>query len=161
MFDRVVDAFSRIGLVVGSVLLALMMMVTVVDVFLRYAFSAPLPSGAEITQILLSLTVFAGLILVSRDGSHIVVSIFEPALTRIAPRIYRLLYAISNTLGAAFICYVLVLAAQDAFIFEETTEVLEIPLVWILSVLAIFTAFSTVTSIVVFKRGTSGHGTAE
>jgi len=34
MFDKVVDLFSRIGLIVGSVLLALMMVLTVVDVFM-------------------------------------------------------------------------------------------------------------------------------
>ena len=119
MFDKVVDLFSRIGLIVGSVLLATMMVLTVVDVFMRYVFSAPLPSVAELTQIMLSMTVFAGFILVSRDGSHIVVSLFEPTLTRIAPRMYRLLYAVSNTVGTAFILWVLILTARDAFIFQE------------------------------------------
>ena len=158
MFDKVVDLFSRIGLIVGSVLLALMMVLTVVDVLMRYVFSAPLPSVAELTQIMLSMTVFAGFILVSRDGSHIVVSLFEPTLTRIAPRMYRLLYAISNTVGTAFILWVLILTARDAFIFQEVTEVLEIPFIWILSVLAVSTALALVTSLKVFAKGPVGHG---
>ena len=157
MFDKIVALLSRIGLLVGSTLLALMMVLTVVDVFMRYVFSAPLPSAAEMTQILLSITVFMGFILVSRDGSHIVVSLFEPALTRMAPRMYRLLYAITNTAGTAFILWVLILAAKDSFVFKDVTEVLEIPFIWIFLVLALATAGALITGLTVFKRGPASH----
>ena len=161
MFDKIVDLLSRIGLIVGSALLAMMMVLTVIDVFMRYVFSAPLPSAAEMTQILLSMTVFMGFILVSRDGSHIVVSLFEPALTRVAPRLYRLLYAITNTVGTAFILWVLILAAKDSFVFKDVTEVLEIPFIWIFLVLAFATACALITGLAVFKRGPVGHDSVE
>ena len=161
MFDKIVDVLSRIGLIVGSVLLAMMMVLTVIDVFMRYVFSAPLPSAAEMTQILLSMTVFMGFILVSRDGSHIVVSLFEPALTRVAPRLYRLLYAITNTVGTAFILWVLILAAKDSFVFKDVTEVLEIPFIWIFLVLAFSVTCALITGIAVFKRGPVGHDSVE
>ncbi len=153
----IINLFCRIGVIVGSILLATMMILTVVDVFMRYVLSAPLPSAAELTQILLSMTVFMGFILVGRDGSHIVVSLFEPALTRVAPRMYRLLYAISNTAGTAFILWVLILAAKDSYVFKDVTEVLEIPFIWIFLVLAIATAFALVAGISLFKRGPIGH----
>jgi len=161
LIDKVIDLLSRIGLICGSVLLAVMMVLTVVDVFMRYVFSAPLPSVAELTQIMLSMTVFAGFILVSRDGSHIVVSLFESTLTRLAPRTYRLLYAISNAVGTAFILWVLILAARDSFVFKDVTEVLEIPFIWILAVLAVSAAFALVTSISVFTKGPVGHGSTD
>ena len=161
MFDKIVDLLSRIGLIVGSVLLAMMMVLTVIDVFMRYVFSAPLPSAAEMTQILLSMTVFMGFILVSRDGSHIVVSLFEPALTRVAPRLYRLLYAITNTVGTAFILWVLILAAKDSFVFKDVTEVLEIPFIWIFLVLAFSVTCALITGLAVFKRGPVGHDSVE
>ena len=161
MYERAVVLFSRIGLVVASVLLAAMVLVTVTDVFMRYVFSAPLASGAEITRILLTMTVFAGFILVSRDGSHIVVSIFEPVLTRVAPNLYRLLYAISNFLGSAFVLWVLVLTARDSWVFQETTEALDVPMIWILGVLVVLCALAVVTSTVVFRKGRIGQETGE
>lgn len=161
MFDKVVDFLSRIGLIVGSVFLALMMILTVADVFMRYVFSAPISGSAEVTQILLTLTVFAGFILVSRDGSHVVVSIFEPAINRLSPKLYPLIYAISNTLGTAFLLWVLIAAARDSLIYEDATEGLEIPFVWIISALIVFLAFSLVVGIRVFTKGLNGHGSAD
>lgn len=161
MLERTINLVSRIGLIFGSILLAIMMVLTVVDVFMRYVFLWPLPSVAELSQIMLTMTVFAGFILVSRDGSHIVVSLFEPALTRMAPRLYPLLYALSNTIGAGFILYVLILTARDAYIFKSHTEALYIPLYWILVVLITACVFAVVASLRVFVKGSTGHGSAD
>lgn len=161
MFDKVINTLSQIGLIIGSVLLALMMLLTVADVFMRYVFSAPVSGSAEITQILLTLTVFAGFILVSRDGSHIVVSIFEPMISRLSPKLYDVIYAVSNTLGTAFLLWVLIVSAREAFDYEDVTEGLEIPFGWIISALVVFVAFSLVAGVRVFKKGLSGHGSAD
>ncbi|WP_146347908.1 TRAP transporter small permease [Phaeobacter marinintestinus] len=161
MFDKVVDFLSRIGLIVGSVFLALMMLITVVDVFMRYVFSAPISGSAEMTQILLTLTVFAGFILVSRDGSHVVVSIFEPVISRFSPNLYRLVYAVSNTVGTAFLLWVLIMAARDSYIYEDVTEGLEIPYFYIISALVLFVAVSLVAGIRVFTSGQMGHDSAD
>jgi len=161
MLEKTISLVSRIGLIFGSVLLAIMMVLTVIDVFMRYVFASPLPSVAELTQIMLSMVVFVGFILVSRDGTHIVVSLFEPFFMRVAPRFYRLLYAVSNTLGTVFILWVLILTAKDAYIFRDHTEALEIPLTWLLAVLILSCVFATLGSFLVFSKGQQGHGSAE
>lgn len=161
MFDRIVDLLSRIGLVLGSALLVGMTLLTAIDVVLRYVFSAPLPSSAEMIQLMLSLTVFLGLILVSRDGSHIVVSLFEPALNRLSPRLYTGVYAVTSFAGTAFLLWVMVLAARDSYLFEDTTEAMEIPFVWILAVLAVCVGFALIACMSVFTKGISGHGSAD
>lgn len=157
MFDRIVALLSRIGLIVGSVFLALMMIITVLDVFMRYVFSAPISGSAEMTQILLTLTVFAGFILVSRDGTHIVVSIFEPFIARFSPRLFTLVYAVSNTVGTAFLLWVLIAAAREAYEYEDVTEGLELPFAWIISALVVFTVASLLAGFKVFKNGRNGH----
>lgn len=157
MIDKAIDFFSRMGLIAGSAFLAAMMFITVADVFMRYVFSAPISGSAEITQILLTLTVFAGFILVSRDGSHVVVSIFEPLISRLSPKLYRLVYAVSNTVGTAFLLWVLIVLARDSFLYEDVTEGLEIPFAWIISALVVFVGLSLLTGIRVFKGGQIGH----
>ncbi|PSL19731.1 TRAP transporter small permease [Shimia abyssi] len=161
MFDKIIDTLSKAGLIIGSILLAMMMLITVVDVFMRYVFSAPISGSAEMTQILLTLTVFAGFILVSRDGTHVVVSIFEPFIDRLSTRLYRLVYAISNTLGTAFLLWVLIVAVRDAFEYEDVTEGLEIPFGWIISVLIVFVAIALLAGFKVFTKGQIGHEPAD
>ena len=161
MFEKFVDIFSRAGLIVGSMLLAIMMLLTVADVFMRYVFSAPISGSAEITQILLTLVVFTGFILVSRDGSHIVVSIFEPTISKFAPGMYGFIYAFANTLGNAFLLWVLYVAAREAFEWEDVTEGLEISFGWIISALTVFATLAFVAGFRVFTKGIGGHESAE
>ena len=138
-----------------------MAILTVIDVFLRYAFSAPLPSTGELTQFFLAITVFAGLVLIGRDGGHIVVSLFETRLTRSAPLVYKGLYAVSNSAGSAVILYILANSAFEAWEFEETSIVTEFPMVWLVGFIAALSLLCLVVSFRVFVHGNAGHGTAD
>ena len=161
MFDRITDWIGRVGLVIAAGALATMSVLTVIDVLLRYLFSAPLPSTGELTQFFLAITVFAGLVLISRDGGHIVVSLMESQLTRIAPRFYKGLYAVSNTMGIAIILYILILLALDAWEYEELSIVTEFPMVWLILFLAGLTFLCLIASFRIFVRGTSGQETVD
>ena len=85
------------------------------------------------------------------------VSIFEPLISRLSPKLYRLVYAVSNTVGTAFLLWVLIVLARDSFLYEDVTEGLEIPFAWIISALVVFVGLSLLTGIRVFKGGQIGH----
>ena len=63
----------------GFMALALgaMMTLTFIDVVGRYFFDTPVAGGFEIVAFLLALVIFAGLALVTRDGQHISVGLFD------------------------------------------------------------------------------------
>jgi TRAP-type C4-dicarboxylate transport system permease small subunit len=84
--------------VIAAVLFA-MMVLTAVDVVARYLLSAPIPGSYEISQFLLALLVFAAFPVVTRDGSHITVSLFENAFRGAARRAQRLVVLLAS--GAA------------------------------------------------------------
>ena len=63
------------GIVATTVFL--MMAITFVDVAGRYIFSAPIPGGFELIEFLMPLSIFAGLPIITRRRTHIVVSIFD------------------------------------------------------------------------------------
>ena len=157
MYERITDLIGRAALAIAAGFLSAMMILTVVDVCLRYVFSSPLPSTGELTQFFLAITIFAGLVLISRDGGHIIVSLLETQLERTAPWFYKGLYAVSNTLGAALICYILFLLALDAWEFEEISIVTEFPMVWLIGFLAVLSLLCLVVSFRVFLRGNRGH----
>ena len=62
--------------IVGTTIF-LMMAITFVDVAGRYLFSAPIPGGFELIEFLMPLSIFAGLPIITRRRTHIVVSIFD------------------------------------------------------------------------------------
>lgn len=57
--------------------LALILVLTFVDVFMRYLFASPVSGSSEIIKIAMAITIFAGLPLITRDRGHITVSLID------------------------------------------------------------------------------------
>lgn len=131
MIDRFNALTTGFALWLGGICMALMAVMTVADVFLRYVFLSPLPGTSEHTQLLMAVIVFAGLIVVTREGTHIVVSLFEAQLNRLAPKLYDRIYLFANVIGLATIIYAMILIIRDMYEFEEETLVMEYPLVYL------------------------------
>ena len=94
LFER----FLRLLALAAGVFLLLLMAFTVIDVFLRYVFNAPLRSVYEFTEYMMALIVFLGIAYCGWTGGHIAVDLFAGWLDR--PGL-RLLPAILSFVGAA------------------------------------------------------------
>ena len=103
-----------------------MLALTVADVFLRYVFARPVAASGEITQFLLGIIVFAGLILVSRDREHVVVSLLENCWSRVAPGMSRVAYAFFAVAGTGAAATVILLRAASQIEDGELSLVMEI-----------------------------------
>jgi TRAP-type C4-dicarboxylate transport system permease small subunit len=84
-----------------AVVLFAMMALTAVDVVGRYLLGAPVPGSYEISQFLLAFLIFAALPVVTRDGSHITVSLFESAFSSVAKRLQRLFVLATSAVALA------------------------------------------------------------
>jgi len=60
-----------------AVFIGLMLLVGSLDVTLRYAFDAPLDWGIPVVGLLLGLTVFSGMIVVTGEDEHITVGLLD------------------------------------------------------------------------------------
>ncbi len=69
--------FEAILMAIVGTTIFLMMAITFVDVVGRYAFNTPIPGGFELIEFLMPLSIFAGLPIITRRRTHIVVSIFD------------------------------------------------------------------------------------
>ncbi len=122
-FGRMLDLV--LGSIAGVVLL-LMMLLTTLDVFARYAFNTPIPGAFEVTEILLVLLIYAGLPLVSRREAHVVVDLFESWMS---DRVKRVLRVVSNLLclgalaGVSWVIY-----SRRVVDHSDTTATLALPL---------------------------------
>jgi len=64
----------------AGALLAVMTVVTVVDVFGRYVLNRPLPGAAELIEIMMALLVYIALPVVSQRNAHVSVGLISDAL---------------------------------------------------------------------------------
>ena len=122
---KLVNLLYGITRVFGATLLAIMMVLTCADVFMRYVLHTPILGSNEMTEFLLAGVVFSGLALVTGKRSHIVVTLFEPALLRIMPGIYRWLAIVCNFLGILAVALLIYSYMRFQYRMQNVSEILE------------------------------------
>lgn len=131
-----------LGAVAGSLLFA-MMMLTFVDVVLRYFFDAPIRGGFEVTEVMMAVLIFAGLPLVSRHAEHVTIDAFDGL---IPGWLYRPLHVVVQLVCTAVLVGMAWLLVRKAASFAElgdVTQTLKIaiaPFVYLMAALTLATA---------------------
>ena len=114
----------------GGALLAGVMGMTVVSVFGRYVFGAPIPGDYEITELACGVAVFAFFPYCHIRHGNIVVGFFT---SRMRPRRKAMLDTVHNIVFAfvaGLITWRMCVGATQKFADGETTMFLGIPLYW-------------------------------
>jgi TRAP-type C4-dicarboxylate transport system permease small subunit len=122
--DRVIGLVSAVSYV-GFVLI---MLITVVDVFMRFVFNSPILGSYEIIERVVFCGVFASFAYAQLQKSHIQISMLLLLFPR---RLRHACVALTGLLSAAIVlvmAYAAVVQAQTAFKAHYVTGVLKIPL---------------------------------
>ena len=101
------DTLHKIVKWLAAIALLTMMILTFAEVNLRYWLGEPILGSNEMTEFLLGTIVFTGLVIVSGERSHIVVTLFEPLLQRIIPGTYKWLGILANLAGIAAVTFLI------------------------------------------------------
>jgi TRAP-type C4-dicarboxylate transport system permease small subunit len=121
LFER----FLRYLALAAGVLLLILTVFTVVDVFLRYVFNAPLRSVYEVTEFLMAAIVFLAVAYTGWVGAHISVDVFAKWLDQ--PRL-RFIPAILAFMGAALFALIAYRALLETFAtFDQVSNLLRWP----------------------------------
>ena len=119
------------------------MILTLVDVAGRKAISQSVPGSLEMTELLMVVTIFAGLPLVSLAGEHVVFDSLDPWLPDAVRRVQGLLVDACCALGLLGLAWVMWSMAGQRAADGETTAQLKLtiaPFVYGMSVLCAVTA---------------------
>jgi len=130
---------ATLGIVASAALFA-MMVLTFVDVVGRYFFSAPVMGAMEIIEVLLVLTVFAGLPLAAIKQSHIEIDVLANCFPAWA---WAWLLKAGHGMFAvalAFVAWRLVLRAHQLVLDGEVTAILNIPVLLVAWSMVVLTA---------------------
>jgi TRAP-type C4-dicarboxylate transport system permease small subunit len=122
-WERRADA--ALGMAASAILFC-MMMLTFVDVVLRYVFNRPLRGAFEVTELMLLVLIFAGLPLVTHANEHVTMDLIDRWLSaRQRQALGRLMEAISAALMFV-LTWLMWIKAQRIAAYGDTTDVLRI-----------------------------------
>lgn len=132
----------------AAALLFAMMVLTFVDVVLRYVFNAPIRGGFEVSETMMAILIFAGLPMVSRKGEHITID----SLVRLAPPRLKQLGAIVVQLGCAAalmgMAWLLWLRAMRFSAAGDVTQTLKLPIAPVVQLMALLTVVTAIIHII-------------
>ena len=134
----------------ATITLATMMILTFLDVNLRYWLGEPILGSNEMTEFLLGTVVMSGLVIVSGERSHIAVTLFEPFLQRKIPVIYKWLGILVNLIGIVAVTYLIIHYTLFMKTQGNETEIREWQWWWLgtlLSTLCFFAILMAIRSI--------------
>jgi TRAP-type C4-dicarboxylate transport system permease small subunit len=131
---NIIRVVSRVLGYVATGFMIVLMMLTVVDVFLRYFFNAPITGTTEISRLLMIIIVFPALGWAAIDRAHIRVDLI---VSRIPARLQAIFGSI--TFLFALVTYVIITwrSFLEAVVVNRQTSLLHLsftPFYWVMSV---------------------------
>jgi TRAP-type C4-dicarboxylate transport system permease small subunit len=146
--------FLRLIALVGGIVLVLLMLYTVADVVLRYAFNRPFSGSLEMTEFAMVVIVFLGIAYCGWVGGHVAVDILERPLEH--PRL-RFIPAILTLISAALFAAVAYESADEAFgAMNRVSNMLRWPHWPFLLTVAFGSALYTIVLVIQAVRGFMG-----
>ena len=147
--------FERVLAYTAALAMFTMMLVTLVDVIGRDLFSAPLPGGFEVTELLLASLIFLGLPMVTAEGSHVDVDIMDSTIPAFLKPLQDIAICMVNLVAFAALSWMMWKLAIRTYEYEDTTAILQIPFAGLVFLMAVCCSLSTwsLMLMLVFKRG--------
>ena len=154
-------ADAVLGVAAAGILFALMLL-SFVDVVMRYLFNRPIRGGVEVAEMMLLVLIFAGLPLVSHADEHVSMDFIDRMLP---PRAAELLARAVHAVCAAvmfFLTWQVWLKAGKVAAYGDVTDVVRIPVapfVYFMAVMTILTGLVHVFRVFIPSRKKAPVGT--
>ncbi len=132
---RLADWVQRSQLGVAATALVILMIVTVLDVFMRYSFNRPIRASLDTVEIMLLIFVFNGMAAAFFGRRHIVIDlldgVFGARMTSVLIRIADIL----SVLCLGLLAWAMLLPATQAYQYGDVKMELPIPIyvLWIVA----------------------------
>lgn len=121
---KIIISLSRVVNIIAMVSLSAMMLLTVLDVFLRYIFKRPIADSFELTEYLMVCTGAFALAWCAAKGGHIRVDL---VVSRFSPRVQAVLDGITHLFGLGICSLIAWRSLSEALVVRKTTTLLGVP----------------------------------
>lgn len=141
---------------VSAALLFAMMALITLDVAGRYLFNAPIAGSFEVTQFLLALLIFAALPVVTRDDTHISVSLVENLLKGRARFVQRLFVLLVDAVALGVIAWRMWIGGNHLAADQQVTGYLEWPIAPLAYAMSVLAGIAFLTVLIMIWRHVRG-----
>jgi TRAP-type C4-dicarboxylate transport system permease small subunit len=141
---RSLDILCGALAVVSGVILLGLIGLTFVDVVLRYLFSAPILGAKDLLEMGMVLVISLAFPFTWRIGGHIVVDLIPDYGVKALTATRDLFVRLIGILIFVLLAWRAWIRADDAALFNQATNMIELsfqPFFWVLSIAAVFQAF--------------------
>lgn len=121
-------AISAVLNTIGATVLFLLMILTAVDVSLRYVFNSPVQGTFELTELVMVVTIFFALAYTQSQNSHVSVELLVDLLPQ---RAQGVIDAVTSLLSFGIIAVIIwqgAVSTHDSVLSGEHSALLKIPL---------------------------------
>ncbi len=140
-----------------AAMMLFIMALTLVDVFMRHWFSAPITGSAEMVMFAMAILIFSAFPTVTLHEQHISVSILRGRFGAVGAWLQRSFILVVSLLACAAMAWQLVRGGAQLTDEEQTTMVLELPLGALSTTMGILSAVSALALVYLLARHTA-HG---
>lgn len=142
--------------VIAALLLLLLMAVTCIDVIGRYIFGRPLNGAFELSEIVLSMIVYAALPLITLHKEHVTIDLLDGYIPERAVSAQRMLINVLSAAVLLLVTYALYLKTAQIVSSGMRTDMLFVPLGVVSGLMTAGAGFSAVISVMLaFDRAPS------
>ncbi len=121
------DAITLILLVTGATVLVLMMLLTALDVLLRYAFNRPISGAFELIEYMMAVFVPFSVVYCARRGEHVAVDLIMNFFGAGVRRLFECLTSLVTVVFAGLVTWQCSLYVGSMLKSKMTSAVLLIP----------------------------------
>mgnify|MGYP000300032052 CR=1 FL=1 len=142
---RFIERYFFLLLIISIGALAVMMAMTVANVFMRYVFNAPIIGAYDLVEICMTISVYLALPAVILEGQPVVIDLIDGFLSQ------STLASLKKTANAAaaiilgFLLWSMIKPAHDAYLYGDVKPEFGFP-VWIVWAVALFGVFNSLVS---------------
>ena len=145
---RALDGLCVIFAIIAGLVLFGLIGLTFLDVILRYIFSAPIFGARDVLEMGMVVVISLSFPFTWRIGGHIVVDLLPDYGFEVLTVIRDLLVRIIGCILFGLLAWRSLLAAEDAALFNEKTNMIELPFqpfLWLLAFASVFQALVLLT----------------
>lgn len=124
---KIISTISKVLLAVSAAVLTLMMLLTAVDVVMRYIFKLPIPGAFELAEYMMAFVVPFAIAYCAEQNGHVSVELFYKKLPRLLQELLRYLIALLTISFAGIMTWQNILYIGETYGDHLASSVLLIP----------------------------------
>jgi len=125
--SKIINTITKVLLAVSAAVLTMMMLLTAVDVVMRYVFGMPIPGAFELAEYMMAFIIPFAIAYCAEQNGHVSVELFFKKLPKSIQKTLQLIVSVLTTAFAAILTWQNIVYIGETYRDHLASSVLLIP----------------------------------